>query len=256
LKYSKPTTTCRCLVITAAAEPKSCLALQAGAKEFHQQAIRQCGSIDPHLQYGGNAAAARGSSRPTSRAPGRNSALRATAELRQKARRLFHELADNIPEALWIRDEEKKTIQYVNLAWQKLSGRCAVTGGPDRASLSDNSPQTTSDGLPAKRRKAPGSRASSEFRIVRPDQSVRWVSCEDVPNSQSIGKGSMIVDIIEDVTHRREVQRQLVHLARHDALSLGLPNRSVFVRIVAGRSRSCRRRSTRFVVGFFCSTST
>jgi diguanylate cyclase (GGDEF)-like protein len=35
----------------------------------------------------------------------------------------------------------------------------------------------------------------------------------------------LLVEIIEDVTQRREAQRQLLHLARHDALT-GLPNRT------------------------------
>ena len=51
-----------------------------------------------------------------------------TAELRQ-TEEMFRQLATNIPEALWIRDVEQKTIQYVNAAWEKL---CGLTRGARR----------------------------------------------------------------------------------------------------------------------------
>jgi diguanylate cyclase (GGDEF)-like protein len=60
---------------------------------------------------------------------------------------------------------------------------------------------------------------------VRPDQSVRWVHARTFPIANPSGKAPWLVEIIEDVTQRKEVQRQLVHLARHDALT-GLPNRT------------------------------
>ncbi len=50
-----------------------------------------------------------------------------TAELRQ-TEEVFRQLATNIPEALWIRDVERKTIQYVNSAWENL---CGLTAKPE-----------------------------------------------------------------------------------------------------------------------------
>jgi diguanylate cyclase (GGDEF)-like protein len=54
---------------------------------------------------------------------------------------------------------------------------------------------------------------------------VRWVHARTFPIANPSGKAPWLVEIIEDVTQRKEVQRQLVHLARHDALT-GLPNRT------------------------------
>ena len=72
--------------------------------------------------------------------------LERTAELR-RSEEMFRELADNIPEALSIRDEEQQTIQYVNLAWQKLSGGYAAPGTRSSRPIGSFIP-TTSNGLP------------------------------------------------------------------------------------------------------------
>ena len=60
---------------------------------------------------------------------------------------------------------------------------------------------------------------------MRPDRSVRWVNARTFPIANPSGGTPWIVEIIEDVTQRREAQQQLVHLARHDTLT-GLPNRA------------------------------
>jgi diguanylate cyclase (GGDEF)-like protein/PAS domain S-box-containing protein len=145
-----------------------------------------------------------------------------TAELR-RSEEMFRELAANIPEALWIRDPEQQTLQYVNPAWQKLSGLCAAPGDPIERIYQTIHPDDLQR-VTNERRRSPGAHVNNDFRLMRPDQSVRWVHARTFPIANPTGKTPWIVEIIEDVTQRREVQRQLVHLARHDGLT-GLPNR-------------------------------
>ncbi|MGD0142725.1 MAG: response regulator, partial [Rhizomicrobium sp.] len=150
--------------------------------------------------------------------------LERTAELR-RSEEMFRELAVNIPEALWIRDEEKQTIEYANPAWQKLSGINASSGDPLEKVFKtihhDDLLWLTHD-----RRKARDGQADNEYRVVHPDQTERWVHARSFPITNPSGKNPWIVEIIEDVTQRREAQQQLVHLARHDALT-SLANRTL-----------------------------
>jgi diguanylate cyclase (GGDEF)-like protein/PAS domain S-box-containing protein len=150
--------------------------------------------------------------------------LARTAELR-RSEEMFRELAANIPEALWIRDTEQQTIQYVNPAWQTLSGLRTVPGDPLETVYGAIHPDDQ-QWVTHERRKATDSQTGSEYRLVRPDQSVHWVHARTFPIANPSGKAPWIVEIIEDITQRRETQRQLVHLARHDALT-GLPNRTL-----------------------------
>jgi diguanylate cyclase (GGDEF)-like protein/PAS domain S-box-containing protein len=147
-----------------------------------------------------------------------------TAELR-RSEEMFRELAANIPEALWIRDVEQHTIQYVNPAWQSLCGLFAAPGDSIDTVYRAIHPDDL-QWVAHERRRLLGAHPGSEYRLVRPDRSVRWVHAQTFPIANPLGKTPWIVEIIEDVTQRREAQRQLVHLARHDALT-GLPNRTL-----------------------------
>ncbi len=108
-----------------------------------------------------------------------------TAELRT-SEEMFRELAANIPEALWIRDVEHQTIQYVNPAWRNLSGMSAAAGDPVESVYHIIHPDDL-QWVTHERRKTPGGQASSEYRLVRPDQSVRWVHARSFPIANPSG---------------------------------------------------------------------
>jgi diguanylate cyclase (GGDEF)-like protein/PAS domain S-box-containing protein len=147
-----------------------------------------------------------------------------TIELRT-SEEMFRELAANIPEALWIRDTEQQTVQYVNPAWQKLSG-LSVASGDSLEKIYQTIHPDDLQWVNHERRAAPGALSCNEYRLLRSDQTVRWVRARTFPIANPSGKAPWIVEIIEDVTQRRETQSELVHLANHDALT-GLPNRTL-----------------------------
>jgi diguanylate cyclase (GGDEF)-like protein/PAS domain S-box-containing protein len=138
---------------------------------------------------------------------------------------MFRELAANIPEALWIKNTEQQTIQYVNPAWQKLNGSSAVAGDPVERAYQAIHPEDL-QWISRERRGPSSTLPSNEYRLVRSDQSVRWVRARTFSIANPSGKVPWVVESIEDVTLRRETQQQLVHLANHDALT-GLPNRAL-----------------------------
>jgi diguanylate cyclase (GGDEF)-like protein len=76
------------------------------------------------------------------------------------------------------------------------------------------------------RRHASGAHDGVEYRLVRPELGVRWVHARAFPIAKPAGGEPLVVEILEDVTQRREAERRLMHLARHDALT-DLPNRTV-----------------------------
>ena len=69
---------------------------------------------------------------------------------------------------------------------------------------------------------------SEEYRILRPDQEVRWVSDRRYLVYDRDGKVIRIDGIVRDITDHKRAQDQLVHDALHDSLT-GLPNRNLFM---------------------------
>jgi diguanylate cyclase (GGDEF)-like protein/PAS domain S-box-containing protein len=66
-----------------------------------------------------------------------------------------------------------------------------------------------------------------EYRIVRPDGSLRWLRDESVIVEDDQGVPLYRQGYLLDITDRREAEERFAHLAYHDALT-GLPNRTLF----------------------------
>jgi len=66
-----------------------------------------------------------------------------------------------------------------------------------------------------------------EYRIIRPDGSLRWLRDESVVVLDDEGVPLYRQGYLLDITARREAEERFAHLAYHDPLT-GLPNRSLF----------------------------
>ena len=70
-----------------------------------------------------------------------------------------------------------------------------------------------------------------EYRILRPDGEVRWLSFRIQVIYDKKGIASRIDGIFDDITQRKQVEEQLIHDALHDVLT-DLPNRTLFMKRV------------------------
>lgn len=85
--------------------------------------------------------------------------------------------------------------------------------------------------------------SETEYRILRPDGEVRWVSIRGHVSYDKNGIAMRIDGIIDDITQRKQVEEQLIHDALHDALT-GLPNRTLFmerVELALQRAKQCKK---------------
>jgi diguanylate cyclase (GGDEF)-like protein/PAS domain S-box-containing protein len=81
-----------------------------------------------------------------------------------------------------------------------------------------------------------------EYRILRPDQEVRWVSDRRYLVYDLDGNAIRIDGVVRDITDQKRAQERLVHDALHDSLT-GLPNRNLFMDRVDQAIRYSKRHS-------------
>lgn len=124
------------------------------------------------------------------------------AQLATEAR--FQQLADSIEEVFWLSDLATDQVIYVSPAFEKLWGRrCAELYGSSRLWLEAIHP----DDQPRVAAAIAASRAtgaySEEYRIVRPDGTVRWVADRAFPIRNTAGEIYRIAGVALDITDDR-----------------------------------------------------
>ncbi|MGH9142321.1 MAG: response regulator, partial [Vicinamibacterales bacterium] len=133
---------------------------------------------------------------------------RANDKLKETERR-FRQLAENIDQTFWLYDPSTDRIIYISPSYEKISGRSAesVYGGPG-AFLDAIHPQDQQRVLDVLSRRTLGT-YDEEYRIVRPDGSVRWVRDRAFPVRDQSGEVYRVAGIADDVTERRRVAEAL-----------------------------------------------
>jgi PAS domain S-box-containing protein len=125
----------------------------------------------------------------------------------------FAEISENINEALWLAEPGTYTIFYVNRAYEVLWGLKAESLYADSdlfiTSLHIDDKDRVIQGLPER---ISGS-YEVEFRIVRPDGSIRWVRDRVFPIHNETGQVYRIVGITEDITERKQIEKDRMELA-------------------------------------------
>jgi PAS domain S-box-containing protein len=133
----------------------------------------------------------------------------AEIELKENEER-FRELAENIDEVFWI--EDRSGIVYISPAYEKVWGRTCK-------SLYENPDSFFESIHPEDKEKLKkifeddnlnqGSQLNSQYRIVRPDGSVRWIWSRIFPIHDSEMNIIKTVGFAEDITHIKEYEESL-----------------------------------------------
>src|SRR5690349_16633723 len=144
-----------------------------------------------------------------------------------ESRERFKQLAENIHDVFFLIDADASRVHYVNPAYEEIWGR-------SRESLYQQ-PRSWADAIhpddrpQASEKFAEGLKTGEfdyEYRIVRPDGSVRWIHVRGFPIYNEAGILYRTAGVAQDITPHREMQEKLVHLAHYDTLT-GLPNRTL-----------------------------
>ncbi|MBA4142062.1 MAG: EAL domain-containing protein [Nitrosospira sp.] len=138
---------------------------------------------------------------------------------------LLDQLAGSLPQVFWIWDVHDKTFRYITSAWEKLTGRSVVRGDKLEKFFEAVHPEDMQRVIREVGELSHGG-VDHDYRLLLPDNSVRWVHSRTFPIRDSVGV-CRVAGIMEDITHRKETDERLFQLSHYDALT-SLPNRTLF----------------------------
>jgi len=116
----------------------------------------------------------------------------------------FRQLTENITEVFWLTDPSKSEMLYISPAYEEIWGRsCQALYASPRDWVEAIHPEDRQRVLGAAIAKQARGDYDEEYRIVRPDGSIRWIRDRAFPVPDSEGRAYRIAGVAEDVTERK-----------------------------------------------------
>jgi len=131
--------------------------------------------------------------------------LKQSQEAVGRSEELFRQMAENVREVFFLVDHKSYEVLYVNRAFKELWGRsCESLYQQPSVWLDAIHPEDLDLVNEAFEIQQTTGEFDEEFRIIRPDGSMRWIHDCVVPIRDELGQISRLVGIAEDVTERRQ----------------------------------------------------
>jgi PAS domain S-box-containing protein len=142
---------------------------------------------------------------------------RIAAEERQRAAEAvyeteerFRKLAEKLHEIFWMMDACDDRTIYVSPAYQEIWGRtCQSVQEQPCFWMESVHPDDRDVALAQREQQRRGVFTDGEFRVVRPDGSVRWIRNRAFPLKNRAGKICRIGGLMEDITERKRAEEAL-----------------------------------------------
>jgi PAS domain S-box-containing protein len=134
---------------------------------------------------------------------------RAEAALRESEMR-FREMAEIIQQVFWMVTPSGEELIYISPAYEQIWGRtCASLHAAPLSWLDAIAPEDRPAAAADFGKAANGEPYDTEFRITRPDGSLRWIHDRGFPVRDPDGKVVRLCGIAEDITERKRTREEL-----------------------------------------------
>lgn len=125
----------------------------------------------------------------------------------------LRQIIDNIDGVVWLRSSDRQEMLYVSPAYAEIFGRT-------QQSLYQNPSSFTNAIHPEDKQRVQAAYANfiktglfkEEYRIVRPDETIRWVTSQAFPVKDEFGQTIRYAGIVRDVTHAKRSELNALKL--------------------------------------------
>jgi PAS domain S-box-containing protein len=131
----------------------------------------------------------------------------------------FHQVVENIPEALWMFDVDTKRVVWASPRYAEIWGQPDTTlrASPDAwfESIVRDDRERMHQALPAMQH---GTGQSETYRIVRPDGAVRWIRHRTFAVRDATDRVRRLIAVAEDTTEQKKREEQFLRAQRLEAI--------------------------------------
>lgn len=139
---------------------------------------------------------------------------RAETALRESEER-FRQLAEHIKQVFFLNDADKRQVLYISPAYEEIWGRsCESLYKDSRSFLEAIHPDDRAQVVASFAQQREGHQVEVNYRVIRPDNSMRWIRSKTFPVFDDNGTLKRIAGVAEDVTRYREQEDQLKRMAQ------------------------------------------
>lgn len=121
----------------------------------------------------------------------------------------FRQIAENVREVFWIFTPDFSRVLYMSPVYEQIWGRPVTDLESDALSFVDAVHPDDVDGLRRAMELIVDQMISVEYRVMRPDGSIRWVHTRGFPVVDEEGRVYRVVGTAEDTTERRLRDQQV-----------------------------------------------
>jgi PAS domain S-box-containing protein len=144
-----------------------------------------------------------------------------TAALQESEAR-FRQLAANIREVFYLGNADATEILYVSPAFEEIWGRtCASLYADPQSWTTAIHPEDRERVQQGLKPGGLGKNYDLEYRIVRPDGTIRWIRDRGFPVLDAKKKPYRIAGICEDITERRKLEQQILEIGEREQRRVG-----------------------------------
>jgi PAS domain S-box-containing protein len=135
---------------------------------------------------------------------------REAERLLKESREQFRQLAEHIREVFWMTDPAKQCMLYISPGYEEIWGRsCESLYDSPQSWLDAIHPEDRPRVVEAATHKQVAGTYDEEYRIVRPDGTIRWICDRAFPVRDASGIVYRIVGFAEDITDHKGIQESL-----------------------------------------------
>ncbi|MBI4206628.1 MAG: PAS domain S-box protein [Betaproteobacteria bacterium] len=134
-------------------------------------------------------------------------ARKRTDELLRESEERFRHITENIREVFWLTDPSKNQMLYISPTYELIWNRTrAELYASPRSWLDAIHPEDREHVLRAALQKQVAGNYDEEYRIIRPDGTLRWIRDQAFPVRNVAGEVYRIAGVAEDITERKHAE--------------------------------------------------